>query len=144
VPSRFLVDITPLRVSRDYRLLLTGQTVSWLGRQLTIVAVPIQVYDLTGSSFKVGLVGAAALGPLIVLSLAGGAIADAVDRRKLLMVTQLLLALTSVGLALNAQRDAPALWPLYVLSAATAGLSGVDLPARNAMLPRLVGRDLFT
>ena len=144
MPSRFLVDITPLRVSRDYRLLLTGQTVSWLGRQLTIVAVPIQVYDLTGSSFKVGLVGAAALGPLIVLSLAGGSIADAVDRRKLLIVTQVLLALTSAGLALNAQRDAPALWPLYVLSAATAGFSGVDLPARNAMLPRLVGRDLFT
>jgi MFS family permease len=144
VPSRFLVDVTPLRVSRDYRLLLTGQTVSWLGRQLTIVAVPIQVFDLTGSSFAVGLVGAAALGPLIVLSLAGGAIADAVDRRKLLIITQVLLALTSAGLALNAQSDSPALWPLYVLSAATAGLSGVDLPARNAMLPRLVGRHLLT
>jgi MFS family permease len=137
------VDITPLRVSRDYRLLFTGQMVSWLGRQLTIVAVPIQVYDLTGSSFSVGLVGAAGLVPLVVLSLLGGSIADAVDRRKLLLVTQVLLAASSVGLALNAQRDSPALWPIYVLSAATAGLSGVDLPARNAMLPRLVGRDLF-
>lgn len=141
--GRVFTDITPLRVSRDYRLLFTGQMVTWLGRQLTVVAVPIQVYDLTGSSFAVGLTGAAALGPLIVLSLAGGAIADAVDRRKLLIVTQVLLASTSAGLALNAQRADPALWPLYVLSAAAAGLSGVDLPARNAMLPRLVGRDLF-
>jgi MFS family permease len=141
--SRVFVDITPLRVSHDYRLLFFGQMVSWLGRQLTIVAVPIQVYDLTGSSLAVGLVGGAALGPLIVLSLAGGAIADAVDRRKLLIVTQLLLAATSAGLAANAMRGAPALWPIYVLSAATAGLSGVDLPARNAMLPRLVGRDLL-
>jgi MFS family permease len=140
---RVFVDITPLRVSRDYRLLFTGQMVSWLGRQLTIVAVPVQVYDITGSSLAVGLVSAAALGPLIVLSLAGGAIADAVDRRKLLIATQLLLAATSTGLAVNAQRGVPALWPIYVLSAATAGLSGVDLPARNAMLPRLVGRDLL-
>jgi MFS family permease len=143
VARRVFTDITPLRVSRDYRLLLSGQMVSWLGRQVTVVAVPVQVYDLTGSSFAVGMVGAAALVPLILLSLAGGAIADAVDRRKLLVVTQVLLAATSVGLALNAQRDAPALWPLYVLSAAAAGLSSVDLPARNAMLPRLVGRELL-
>jgi MFS family permease len=138
-----LTDITPLRVSRDYRLLFVGQMVSWLGRQLTIVAIPIQVYDLTGSSFAVGMVGGAALVPLIALSLAGGAIADAVDRRMLLIVTQLALGATSVGLAINAQRGEPALWPLYVLSAAAAGLSGVDLPARNAMLPRLVGSELL-
>jgi MFS family permease len=143
VASGVFVDITPLRVSRDYRLLFAGQMVSWLGRQLTIVAVPIEVYDITRSSFAVGLVGAAALGPLVVLSLAGGAIADAIDRRRLLLVTQVLLGATSAGLALNAQASHPRLWPLYVLSAMTAGLSGVDLPARNAMLPRLVGRDLF-
>ena len=84
--------------------------------------------------------GLANLGPLIAMSLFGGAIADAMDRRRLLLITQVLLALTSVGLALNASSGAPMLWPIYLLSALAAGLSGVDLPTRNAMMPSLVGR----
>src|SRR2546430_16209832 len=71
--SRVFVDITPLRVSRDYRLLFFGQMVSWLGRQVAIVAVPIQVYDLTGSSLAVGLVRGGAPGPPPRRSLPGGA-----------------------------------------------------------------------
>ena len=138
---RLFVDLSPLRASRDYRLLFAGQAVSWLGRQVTVVAVPFQVFLLTRSSFAVGLVGLANLGPLVGLSLAGGAIADAVDRRKLLLVTQVLLALTSVGLALNAMAGKPALWPPYVLSSLAAGLQGVDLPTRNAMMPKMVGRE---
>ena len=141
VRRRLFVDISPLRESRDYRLLFFGQVVSWLGRQVTVVAVPYQVFVLTDSSFAVGLVGLANLGPLVAMSLAGGAVADAVDRRKLLLVTQVLLALTSVGLALNAMLDRPALWPLYVLSSLAAGLQGVDLPTRNAMMPKMVGRE---
>src|SRR5439155_3620732 len=89
---RLLADLSPLRESRDYRLLFGGQLVSYLGRQLTVVAIPIQVFRITHSSLAVGLTGLAALGPLVGLSLAGGAIADAVDRRRLLLVTQLLLA----------------------------------------------------
>ena len=138
---RLFVDISPLRESRDYRLLFLGQVVSWLGRQVTVVAVPYQVFVLTESSFAVGLVGLANLGPLVVMSLAGGAVADAVDRRKLLLLTQVLLALTSVGLAVNAMMARPALWPLYVLSSLAAGLQGVDLPTRNAMMPKMVGRE---
>ncbi|MFN2606947.1 MAG: MFS transporter [Acidimicrobiales bacterium] len=138
---RLFVDLTPLRQSPDYRLVFFGQAVSWLGRQATVVAIPFQVYLLTRSSLAVGLVGLANLGPLLAMSLAGGAIADAVDRRKLLIVTQVLLGLTSVGLALNATARHPALWPIYVLSSLAAGLSGVDLPTRNAMIPRMVGRD---
>jgi MFS family permease len=138
---RLFVDLSPLRESRDYRLLFFGQAVSWLGRQVTVVAVPFQVYLLTRSSLAVGLVGLANLGPLITMSLAGGAVADAVDRRKLLLVTQLLLALTSVGLAVNATARVPALWPLYVLSSLAAGLQGIDLPTRNAMIPKMVGRE---
>jgi MFS family permease len=138
---RLFVDISPLRESRDYRLLFAGQVVSWLGRQVTVVAVPYQVFVLTKSSFAVGLVGLANLGPLVAMSLAGGAVADAVDRRKLLLVTQVLLALTSVGLAVNAMLARPALWPLYVLSSLAAGLQGVDLPTRNAMVPKMVGRE---
>jgi len=138
---RLFVDLSPLRESRDYRYLFWGQAVSWLGRQITAVAIPYQVYLMTRSSLAVGLVGLVNLGPLVGLTLAGGAIADAVDRRKLLLVTQVLLAVMSVGLALNASSDAPALWPIYVLSALSAGMAGVDLPTRNAMMPKMVGRD---
>ena len=140
---RLLADLTPLRVSRDFRLLFTGNAVSYLGRQLTVVAIPFQVFTITGSSLAVGMIGLATVVPLVTLSLAGGAIADAVDRRKLLLVTQLLSAATSAGLALNAMSASPRLWPIYVLAALSAGLAGVDLPARNAIIPRLVGRELF-
>lgn len=138
-----MADLTPLRVSRDYRLLFTGNAVSYLGRQLTVVAIPFQVFTITGSSLAVGMIGLATVVPLVTLSLAGGAIADAVDRRKLLLVTQLLSAATSAGLALNAGSSSPRLWPIYVLAALSAGLAGVDLPARNAMIPNLVGRELY-
>lgn len=140
---RLLADLTPLRVSRDYRRLFVGAGVSYFGRQLTVVAVPFQVFLMTRSSFAVGMVGLATVGPLVTFSLAGGAVADAVDRRKLLLVTQVLSAMTSAGLALNAGSSAPRLWPIYVLAALSAGLAGVDLPARNAMIPRLVGHELF-
>jgi MFS family permease len=140
---RLLADLTPLRVSRDYRLLFTGNAVSYLGRQLTVVAIPFQVFTITDSSLAVGMIGLATVVPLVTLSLAGGAIADAVDRRKLLLVTQLLSAATSAGLALNAMSSSPRLWPIYVLAALSAGLAGVDLPARNAMIPNLVGRELY-
>lgn len=141
--QRLLADLTPLRVSRDYRRLFAGAGVSYFGRQLTVVAVPFQVFLMTKSSFAVGTVGLATVGPLVTLSLAGGAIADAVDRRKLLLATQVLSAATSAGLALNASSASPRLWPIYVLAALSAGLAGVDLPARNAVIPRLVGHDLF-
>jgi len=144
VPGRrLLVDISPLRESRDFRLLFFGQGISWVGRQMTMVAIPIQVYRLTHSSLAVGMTGLASLVPLVVMSMAGGAIADAIDRRKVVAVTQLLLAATSMGLAFNAGARHPALWPLYVLGALAAGLSGVDLPTRAAMVPNMVRRDLF-
>src|SRR3954469_15362844 len=141
--TRLLADLTPLRASRDFRLLFAGNGISYLGRQLTVVAIPFQVFTLTHSSLAVGMVGLVTVAPLVTLSLAGGAIADAVDRRKLLLVTQLLSASTSAGLALNAGSSSPRLWPIYVLAALSAGLAGVDLPARNAVIPRLVGRELF-
>ena len=140
---RLLVDLTPLRTSRDFRLLFAGNSVSHLGRQLTVVAVPYQVFLLTGSSLAVGMVGLVTVVPLVTFTLAGGAIADAVDRRKLLLVTQLLSAVTSAGLALNAMSSSPRLWPIYVLAALSAGLAGVDHPARSAIIPALVGRRLF-
>src|SRR5438105_15188447 len=113
---RLFADIAPLRDSPDFRRLYVGQLVSFLGSQLAIVAVPYQVFRLTHSSFQVGLVSLAQLGPLLVGSLVGGAVADTVDRRRLLMVMQVAQALTSVGLAVNAA-TAGALWPIYGLTA---------------------------
>jgi MFS family permease len=136
---RFFVDISPLRESRDFRYLYSGQMVSFLGSQLTVVAVPYQVFKLTHSSLQVGLVSLLSLVPLILGSLLGGSIADAYDRRQVLLITEVLLACTSVALALNAMAAHPALWPLYAITALAAGLSGVDQPARTAAIPNLVG-----
>jgi MFS family permease len=140
VPSRrrLFVDLAPLRHSRDFRLLFSGQLVSTLGTQLTAVAVPYQVFRITHSSLDVGLVSLGQLFPLLIFSLAGGVVADAHDRRRVLMVTELLMAVTSTGLALNGGLKHPALWPLYVLTAAQGGLAGFDRPAFNAAIPRLV------
>ena len=135
--------MSPLREFRDFRLLFLGNSISYLGRQMTVVAIPFQVYVLTGSSLAVGLTGLVSLGPLVVMSLVGGAVADAIDRRKLLLVAVLAQAATAVALAVNASSDSPALWPLYVLGAVNAGLWGIDLPTRNAMVASMVSRDKF-
>lgn len=136
--SRFLVDTRPLRESREFRLLYFGQVVSSIGSQVTVVAAPFQVYLLTKSSFMVGLLGLVQIVPLIVGSLIGGALADAYDRRKLLLVAQVLVGATSLGLALNAMLPDPRLWLIYVLTTLQASLFGLDRPTRNAATPGLV------
>jgi MFS family permease len=133
-----LLDLTPLRRSRDFRALISGLGVSVLGSQLTMVSVPYQVYAITHSSLYVGLVSLAQLFPLILGSLFGGSVVDAVDRRRMLLVVEVLGAASSAGLALNSDFG-PALWPLFVFPAVTAALSGMDSAARNAMIPGMVG-----
>jgi MFS family permease len=133
-----LLDLTPLRRSSDFRTLIAGLGVSTFGTQLTAVAVPYQVYGLTRSSLYVGLVSLAQLFPLILGSLFGGSLVDAVDRRRMLLVVEALGAVSSAGLALNADFG-PALWPLFVFPAVTAALSGMDSSARGAMVPGMVG-----
>ena len=132
------MDLAPLRHSRDFRLLFTGQLVSTLGTQLTAVAVPYQVFRITHSSLDVGLVSTAQLIPLVIFSMVGGVMADAHDRRRVLMITELLMAVASTGLALNGGMRQPALWPLYALTAVQGGLAGFDRPAFNAAIARLV------
>ena len=132
------MDLAPLRHNRDFRLLFTGQLVSTLGTQLTAVAVPYQVFRITHSSLDVGLVSTAQLIPLVIFSMVGGVMADAHDRRRVLMVTELLLAVASTGLALNGGLRHPALWPLFALTAVQGGLAGFDRPAFNAAIARLV------
>jgi len=136
---RLLIDLTPLRRSRDFRRLVSGELVSVLGTQLTTVAVPYQVYQLTRSSLAVGLVSITQLFPLIAGSLLGGSVVDTMDRRRVLMVAQVLMAGCSAGLAVNADLGT-ALWPLFVLPALAAGFSGLDSAGRNAIIPNMVRR----
>ncbi len=138
-----VVDIEPLRASRQFRLLWSGQLVSFMGSQITAVAVPVQVYLLTHSTLDVGLVGLVQLVPLLLFSLLGGSIADAFDRRKVLLVTQVLLASCSVGLALNAI-SLHHLWLIYVLMALNSVFTGIDAPTRSASVARLVTKDQFS
>jgi Transmembrane secretion effector len=144
VARRVLIDLGPLRRSRDLRCLVLGELGSVLGTQLTTVAVPYQVYQLTHSSLDVGLVSLAQLFPLVAGSLLGGSAVDAIDRRRLLMVAQVLMAACSAGLAVNADLapspSRTALWPLFVLPALAAGFAGLDDASRSAIVPNLVQR----
>src|SRR3954452_14569704 len=110
------VDLTPLRVSPAYRRLWSGDVCVTFGRQIANVAIPLQVYAITGSTLMVGLVSLVQLGPLIAGSLVGGVVVDAFDRRRVILATQLCLLLVAIGLALNATLGRPALWPIFVLA----------------------------
>src|SRR5580700_7904652 len=142
--ARHLVlDVSPLRRSRDLRCLVAGQLLSTLGAQLTTVAVPYQVYLLTRSSLDVGLVSLATVLPLIAGALLGGSLADAADRRKILLGAQSLTLLGSAGLAINADTG-PALWPLFSLPAMAAGFAAATESGLSAVLPNLVRRSEVT
>lgn len=136
--SSILMDVTPLRESRPFRLLVIGDTVSTLGTQVTTVAVPLQVYAITRSSASVGLVGLVGLLPLVVLGLYGGAIADAFERRRLLIVTSLAQAALSVVLFVQAAAHLDSTLVLYAVVAVQSGLFAIASPTRGAMLPKLV------
>lgn len=131
------VDIGALRESRAFRRLSAGQLVSLIGRQITTVAVPYQVYTQTGSSVLVGLLGVAQVVPLISVSLAGGSLADRVDRRHLLLVTQVLLGLCSALLLVGALAHAPVVF-VFVVVAMASSVAALDSPTRTAIVPNLV------
>jgi MFS family permease len=133
-----LTDITPLQASVDYRRLWFGTTVSQLGQQMTAVAVAIQVYALTKSSFSVGLVGLFALVPLVAFGLYGGAIADAFDRRILGLISSAGLWVLSIALALQAFLHVDSVWLLYGIVAVQAAFYAINNPARSAIIPRLL------
>ena len=132
------VDTSALRYSRDYRLLVLGGFVSGLGTQVTLVALPYQVYVLTRSSLMVGLIGLAELIPLVFVSLVGGTLADRLDRRRLLLASQVAMLSTSAALALGAVHGSPPVAVLFLLAGVAAGGSAIDRPSRAAILPNLV------
>jgi len=137
---RATLDLAPLRHSRDFRLLFTGQAISFTGSMVTYVALPYQVYSITHSSWLVGLLGLSELVPLLVTALLGGAIADAFDRRRTVLLTELAMVVLTASLLVNASLSQPQIWPLYVVSALFAAVDGLQRPSLDALLPRVVDR----
>jgi MFS family permease len=141
--GRLLTDVRPLQASRDYRRLWIGNTVSQLGQQMTAVTIAIQVYALTHSTFSVGLVGLFALVPLVTFGLYGGAVADAVDRRKLALVSSSGLWLLSLVLVAQAVMHLGSVGVLYGVVAAQSACFAVNQPTRSAIVPRLIEAELL-
>ncbi|GAB3544320.1 MFS transporter [Arthrobacter tumbae] len=140
---RLLADITPLKESPAFRRLYFGTALSAIGTNLTLVAVSLQVYDITGSSLNVGLIGLFALVPLIFAGLYGGAVADAHDRRKVALLSGLGLWASTIGIAVQAWTGANNIWLLYLLIAVHSGFAGINQPTRTAIIPRLVRPELL-
>jgi MFS family permease len=137
-----VADTRPLSV-RPFRRLWSANIVTVIGAQLTVVAVPAQIYSITGSSAYVGLTGVFGLVPLVVFGLWGGALADVIDRRTILQVTTIGLILTSAAFWLQAAVGADNVWLLLCLFAVQQALFAVNQPTRSAILPRLIPLDLL-
>jgi MFS transporter, ENTS family, enterobactin (siderophore) exporter len=135
------VDTRPLRDSRDLRLLLGGRTISVLGGAVTMVAAALQAYRMTHSSLMVGALGVAEAVPMAAGMLIGGALADAADRRRLVLVTEAAGGVIIAGLAVNAASGHPRLWLLFFLTAASGAAAGLGAPARSAAAATLVPAD---
>jgi len=135
------IDVTPLRTSRDFRLLFYAGTVFYFGAMVSYVAIPYQIYTLTGSNFAVGAIGLVELAPLVVFGLYGGALADHVDRRRLLVACGVGQAVFTAVLALNAFLDHPSVWLIFVLSVGLASTSSLQRPSREALMPRTVAHE---
>ncbi|WP_460603943.1 MFS transporter [Jatrophihabitans fulvus] len=138
---RLLVDVRPLRTSPHFRRLWAGQVLSSIGSQMTVFAVALQAYLITGSSLAVGGVGLASAVPGIVAGLLGGSVIDAVDRRRLVLVTSTLALAVSSALAVQAFAEAESLWLLYALVGVQGAVGAVGGPARQTFMPRLLPPD---
>lgn len=142
--SRFralMVDTRPLRENRPFRLVFTGQGISFLGTMFTAVLLPYQVYELTHSSLAVGLMGLAEVVPVLATAMLGGTLADRVDRRRMIALCELALALVTAGLLLNALQPEPQLWALYAAAAAMSAIEGLQRPSLDALIPQLLPPD---
>lgn len=135
------IDITPLRSSRDFRLLFAAGTVFYIGGMVSYVAVPFQLYQLTGSNFAVGAMALVELAPLVVFGLYGGALADHVDRRRMLVLCGVAQVLLTAALLANAALDRPSTWAIYAVGFFLSIAQSLQRPSREALLPRVVGHD---
>ncbi|MFB8416684.1 MFS transporter [Streptomyces albidoflavus] len=133
-----LPDLSPWRSSRDFRLLWGQGLITFFGSTMALVALPLQIKELTGSPLAVGAMGAVELVPLVVFGLYGGALADAVDRARVIVSTEAGLGLLALILLVNSMLPEPMLWPLYVVAAGVAALAGLQRPALDSLLARIV------
>jgi MFS family permease len=135
------VDVTPLRRHRDFRLLFIGRLVSFFGSMITFVAVPYQVYLLSHSTLLVGSLGLVELGAMVVFAMLGGALADAADRRNMVLLSEAGLMAGSLLMAGNSVLAHPMLWLIFGVALLWGSLDAVQRPSLDALMPRLVERD---
>ncbi len=141
MPRRIRVDTGPLRSHADFRRLFIANLITGLGSGATYIALPYQVADLTGSYLQVGVIGALEFLPLIVFGLYGGVLADRVDRRRMILVTEVVFAGLLILLLFNSLADNPAVWAIYVMTVLFVVVGGLQRPSLDAVLPRIVPPD---
>ena len=139
--ARLKIDASPLRMSPPFRLFWLGQAAKDVGGGVVQVALPFQIYQLTGSTLAVAAISFVELVPLVTLTLLGGALADALDRRRLLLVTQAGMAATGIGLVVNAALPNPQVWPLFVLGFLAASFFCLGIGGMRSITPRLIPED---
>jgi MFS family permease len=135
------IDLTPLRSSRDFRLLFSAGVVTYFGSMFTFVAIPLQAQQLTGSFLVVGALGLVEVIPIIVFGLWGGALADHVDRRRMILGTELAAGMCAIALLANSMLDQPQVWPLFVVGALFATIDSLQRPSIDALVPQTVTHD---
>ncbi len=139
--KKIAVDISPLRNYPDFRRLWSSGLISYFGSMITYVALPFQIKELTNSYIAVGLMGAVELIPLIIFGLYGGVLADRVDRRRMILITEFALMIMTFSLFINTQLEKPSLIWIYVVAGSFAALDGLQRPSADAILPRIVGHE---
>jgi MFS family permease len=139
-----LLDISPLRISRDYRLLFFGQLISAFGTAMSFVVVPVQVYQLTGSTLLVGLLSVAEFALILLMAFVGGAYADFIDKRRMLRLTEIGQTLVTIMLVVNALAPRPQVWMLFVCAALHAGLAALQRPSFEALMQKIVPLELMS
>ena len=142
--AKYAIDISPLRKSRDFRNLWAAGLISYFGSMITYVAVPFQIKELTNSYVAVAISGLIEIVPLVIFGLYGGVLADAIDRKKLIWITEALSLLFTALLLINSLLDSPSILLIYVVSGLFAATSGLRQPAMQAALPRLVDHEDMT
>ena len=140
--QHFGVDLTPLRISREYRQLYVAGMITALGSQATYVTIPYQLKQLTHSPFDVGALGLFELVPLVACGLYGGVLADRMNRRRLIITMELLLMIATVAVLVNALLAHPQVWVLYADAMAAAGVSSLQRPSIEALNQAFVPHDL--
>jgi MFS family permease len=138
-----VLDLTPLRRYPAFRRLWFAQGVSFIGTEIAEVALAYQMYQLTGSTLAVGLISLTHLIPLVTLTVIGGAIADAFDRRRVMLVQQIGMLVGALGLAANAALAEPRVWALYVFQLVISSAFSLGVGAQRSMTPQLVAEEQF-